>query len=76
MVCWDTRLKLIVLISFISFARYALERTPDFIKVWFWSRSDNSVPSDVKNGALSVETDRWVCNHSSRGERTSKPTDS
>ncbi|KIM77861.1 glycoside hydrolase family 16 protein [Piloderma croceum F 1598] len=38
---------------------YALERTRDFIKVWFWSRSDKSVPDDVKKGALSVETDRW-----------------
>jgi hypothetical protein len=56
--------------------RYALERTHDFIKVWFWSRNNKSVPDDVKNGASSVETDGWVCNHPSRGEHTSKLTES
>ncbi|KAK2461180.1 hypothetical protein APHAL10511_006707 [Amanita phalloides] len=36
---------------------YVVERTSDFIKVWFWSRS--SAPSDVKNGESQVDTDHW-----------------
>ncbi len=40
---------------------YAMERTNNFIKVWFWSRNAGNVPSDVKNGATSVNTDKWVC---------------
>ncbi|KAI0820859.1 laminarinase [Trametes gibbosa] len=38
---------------------YAMERTNSFIKVWFWSRNDGSVPSDVLNGATSINTDNW-----------------
>ncbi|KZT27803.1 glycoside hydrolase family 16 protein [Neolentinus lepideus HHB14362 ss-1] len=38
---------------------YAMERTSTFIKVWFWSRNSGSVPSDVENGASSVNTDNW-----------------
>ncbi|EMD36050.1 glycoside hydrolase family 16 protein [Gelatoporia subvermispora B] len=38
---------------------YAMERTSSFIKVWFWSRNDGSVPSDVKNGDTSIDTDNW-----------------
>ena len=38
--------------------RYAIERTSDFIKVWFWPRS--GAPSDVQNGESSVNTDGWV----------------
>ncbi|KAG6908252.1 hypothetical protein DXG01_005586 [Tephrocybe rancida] len=38
---------------------FAMERTSSFIKVWFWSRSATNVPSDVKNGATSVNTDNW-----------------
>ncbi|KAI0790474.1 laminarinase [Abortiporus biennis] len=38
---------------------YAVERTDTFIKVWFWSRNAGNVPSDVKNGATSVNTDNW-----------------
>ncbi|KAI0759554.1 laminarinase [Trametes elegans] len=38
---------------------YAMERTNSFIKIWFWSRNDGSVPSDVKNGASSVNTGNW-----------------
>lgn len=37
-----------------------MERTTDFIKVWFWSRGD-SIPSDVSSGAGTVDTDNWVC---------------
>ncbi|KAG5643438.1 hypothetical protein DXG03_000911 [Asterophora parasitica] len=40
---------------------YATERTPNFIKVWFWSRNDPTVPADVKKGcAVTVNTDTWV----------------
>ncbi|GLB34452.1 putative glycoside hydrolase family 16 protein [Lyophyllum shimeji] len=38
---------------------YAVERTPTFIKVWFWSRNDWSVPADVRNGNDNVNTDSW-----------------
>ncbi|KIM26095.1 glycoside hydrolase family 16 protein [Serendipita vermifera MAFF 305830] len=40
---------------------YALERTPEFIKVWFWSRRDAaSVPSDVKTlGLEQINTSAW-----------------
>jgi hypothetical protein len=39
-----------------------MERTIDFIRVWFWDRTDTSVPNDVKNGTSSVNTDDWVRN--------------
>lgn len=39
---------------------YAMERTDDFVKVWFWSATDTTVPSDVSTGAGSVNTDNWV----------------
>uniref|UniRef100_A0A0W0G9J8 Putative laminarinase n=1 Tax=Moniliophthora roreri TaxID=221103 RepID=A0A0W0G9J8_MONRR len=38
---------------------YAMERTNSFIKIWFWSRNDGNVPSEVRNGAGSVNTDSW-----------------
>ena len=38
-----------------------MERTDSFIKVWFWTRNAGNVPSDVKNGATTVDTDNWVC---------------
>ncbi|PSR81268.1 hypothetical protein PHLCEN_2v6428 [Hermanssonia centrifuga] len=38
---------------------YAMERTDTFIKVWFWSRSSGNVPSDVKNGETTIDTDNW-----------------
>ncbi|KAI0638992.1 2 beta-glucan [Trametes polyzona] len=38
---------------------YAMERTPSFIKVWFWSRNDPNVPADVKTAGASVNTDAW-----------------
>ncbi|KAF7432568.1 hypothetical protein PC9H_004509 [Pleurotus ostreatus] len=37
---------------------YAIERTPAFIKVWFWSNSD-LVPNDVRNSGITVNTDGW-----------------
>lgn len=36
--------------------RYAMERTADFIKVWFWERGATNVPSDVKSTATSSES--------------------
>lgn len=36
-----------------------MERTPNFIKVWFWSRHASNVPSDVLNGSGSINTDAW-----------------
>ncbi|KIY67870.1 glycoside hydrolase family 16 protein [Cylindrobasidium torrendii FP15055 ss-10] len=38
---------------------YAVERTADFIKVWFWARNDAAVPSGVAEGSDSVTTDNW-----------------
>ncbi|RDX40067.1 laminarinase [Lentinus brumalis] len=38
---------------------YAMERTNSFIKIWFWSRNSGSVPSDVKNGATTINTSNW-----------------
>lgn len=38
---------------------YAMERTNDAINVWFWARNDNTVPSDVKNGASTINTSNW-----------------
>lgn len=40
--------------------RYAMERTSAFIKVWFWQRTDASVPADLAAGAGSIDTDSWV----------------
>ncbi|KIY67871.1 glycoside hydrolase family 16 protein [Cylindrobasidium torrendii FP15055 ss-10] len=38
---------------------YAFERTTAFIKVWFWSRNDASVPAEVRAGSATVNTDSW-----------------
>jgi len=38
---------------------FALERTDSFINVWFWSNTDDTVPSDVQNGSESVDTGNW-----------------
>ncbi|CAA7267292.1 unnamed protein product [Cyclocybe aegerita] len=39
---------------------FAVERTNSFIKVWFWSRAATGmIPSDVLNGATSVNTNNW-----------------
>ncbi|KAI0065071.1 2 beta-glucan [Artomyces pyxidatus] len=38
---------------------YAMERTDNFIRVWFWTRNDVNVPSDVANGASTIDTDNW-----------------
>jgi hypothetical protein len=41
---------------------YAMERSPSEVKVWFWSRAASNVPSDVKNGATTINTNGWVSN--------------
>ncbi|KAH9920472.1 putative beta-glucanase from glycoside hydrolase family GH16 [Fomitopsis serialis] len=38
---------------------YAMERTAEYIRVWFWSRNDSSIPSDITSGASAVDTDNW-----------------
>ncbi|KAH8086636.1 putative laminarinase [Cristinia sonorae] len=38
---------------------YAMERTDNFIKVWFWPRSAGNVPAEVRSGALGINTDSW-----------------
>ncbi|KAL5510983.1 hypothetical protein ACEPAG_3702 [Sanghuangporus baumii] len=38
---------------------YAMERTSSHINVYFWPRNDGSVPSDVRNGASTVNTGNW-----------------
>ena len=40
--------------------RYAIERTSSFIKVFFWSRGDPSVPGEVSRPASTINTDNWV----------------
>lgn len=37
-----------------------MERTNQHINVYFWSRNDGSVPSDIKNGASTINTSNWV----------------
>jgi len=43
-----------------EFGRYVIERSPTYMKVWFWSRSDPSVPGEVANGGQYVNPDTWV----------------
>ncbi|KAH8110143.1 laminarinase [Phellopilus nigrolimitatus] len=38
---------------------YVLERTTTFIRVFFWSRGDPSVPADVKSNASVINTNGW-----------------
>jgi len=38
---------------------YAMERTSTEVNVWFWSRTDSSVPSDLSSGASSIDTSNW-----------------
>ncbi|KAF7328351.1 Glycoside hydrolase family 16 protein [Mycena venus] len=39
---------------------YAMERTEDFIRIWYWPRDDHRVPHDVLKGARKVRTHNWV----------------
>jgi hypothetical protein len=36
-----------------------MERTNNYIKIWFWPRNAGNVPSDVRNGGNSVNTAGW-----------------
>ncbi|EAU81590.1 glycosyl hydrolase family 16 [Coprinopsis cinerea okayama7 len=38
---------------------YAMERSPTYIKIWFWARDDPSVPDEVKYAAGVVNPDHW-----------------
>ena len=38
---------------------FAMERSNSGVKVWFWPRHASGIPSDVLNGAKSVNTDKW-----------------
>ncbi|KAF9529070.1 hypothetical protein CPB83DRAFT_906319 [Crepidotus variabilis] len=38
---------------------YAMERTSACVKIWFWERSNGSVPAEMKNGGNSVNPDAW-----------------
>ncbi|PIL26823.1 hypothetical protein GSI_11084 [Ganoderma sinense ZZ0214-1] len=38
---------------------YAMERTDQHIKVWYWLRTDPKVPTDVRTGAATVNTNAW-----------------
>ncbi|PVG02131.1 hypothetical protein CPB86DRAFT_794390 [Serendipita vermifera] len=39
---------------------YALERTPQFIRAWFWSRTEENVPCDIVTPEQTViDTDTW-----------------
>ncbi|KAG8214261.1 hypothetical protein J3R82DRAFT_11073 [Butyriboletus roseoflavus] len=38
---------------------YAIERTSNFISVYFWERNSPLVPNDVKYPGSSVDTDSW-----------------
>lgn len=39
---------------------YAIERSPEYIKVWFWPRGDPDIPEEVKDGDEEIDTDTWV----------------
>ncbi|KAH7910214.1 glycoside hydrolase family 16 protein [Hygrophoropsis aurantiaca] len=38
---------------------YAMERTNDYISIWFWERSDPFAPTDATTGASSIDTSNW-----------------
>ncbi|EED81597.1 hypothetical beta-glucanase from glycoside hydrolase family GH16 [Postia placenta Mad-698-R] len=38
---------------------YAVERTSEYIRVWFWSRNGTTTPSEVSSGASNINTDSW-----------------
>ncbi|KAL0960413.1 hypothetical protein HGRIS_005455 [Hohenbuehelia grisea] len=38
---------------------YAIERTDEHFKDWFWPRDDSCVPADVKVGAGAVTPEEW-----------------
>ncbi|KAG8994775.1 hypothetical protein FRB94_012562 [Tulasnella sp. JGI-2019a] len=38
---------------------YAMERTDQHINIWFWSRTESNIPSDVTSGGLHVNPSLW-----------------
>ncbi|KAG2357156.1 glycoside hydrolase family 16 protein [Suillus spraguei] len=38
---------------------YAIERSSSYISIFFWERTSDSVPSDVKSPGSSVDTSNW-----------------
>ncbi|KIK68641.1 glycoside hydrolase family 16 protein [Collybiopsis luxurians FD-317 M1] len=38
---------------------YAIERTNYVIKIWFWSRDAVTLPNEVEEGAININTDSW-----------------
>ncbi|KAI0726241.1 putative beta-glucanase from glycoside hydrolase family GH16, partial [Fomitopsis betulina] len=38
---------------------YALERTAELIRVWFWAHTQDGIPTDITGGASSINTDNW-----------------
>lgn len=40
--------------------RYAMERTNNYIKVWFWERGNKFAPFDATSGAWIIDTNFWV----------------
>ena len=46
-------------------SRYAIERTNDYISVWFWEHGDGSAPRDATSGAAVIDTSNWVSYSSS-----------
>ena len=39
---------------------YAMERTNDAVRVWFWARNDPKTPQDVLSGNSTIDTSNWV----------------
>ena len=39
---------------------YAMERTNEYIKVFFWPRNDDSLPLDIRSKSNVINTDNWV----------------
>ncbi|KDQ58272.1 glycoside hydrolase family 16 protein [Jaapia argillacea MUCL 33604] len=38
---------------------YAIEKTDDFVKIWFWPRNGGGVPGEVSSGSDSIDTTNW-----------------
>ncbi|KAG5636450.1 hypothetical protein H0H81_007992 [Sphagnurus paluster] len=38
---------------------FVMERTPQFFKVWFWTRDSTNVPFEVKFGSPDIDTSKW-----------------
>ncbi|KZV62425.1 glycoside hydrolase family 16 protein [Peniophora sp. CONT] len=38
---------------------YASERTSTEVKIWFWPRTATNIPSDVKSGSSTINTNNW-----------------